>query len=46
MAAWATDLTPGGMVVVEEPERIDTDDTDFRRYLELAGAVVAAGRRR
>jgi trans-aconitate 2-methyltransferase len=42
VAAWTTDLAPGGMVVVEEPERIDTDDTDFRRYLELAGAVVAA----
>ena len=32
---------PGGVVVVEEPERIDTDDPDFRRYLELADAVVA-----
>jgi SAM-dependent methyltransferase len=39
--AWATELAPGGMVVVEEPERIDTDDGDFLRYLELAGAVVA-----
>jgi len=42
VAAWASELAPGGMVVVEEPERIDTDDGDFRRYLELAGAVVAA----
>jgi trans-aconitate 2-methyltransferase len=41
VAAWAGELSPGGVVVVEEPERIDTDDLDFRRYLELAGAVVA-----
>jgi SAM-dependent methyltransferase len=41
MAAWAGELRPGGVVVVEEPERIDTDDPDFRRYLELASAVVA-----
>ncbi len=41
VAAWAHELAPGGMVVVEEPERIDTDDGDFRRYLQLAGAVVA-----
>jgi trans-aconitate 2-methyltransferase len=41
VAAWTGELRPGGMVVVEEPERIDTDDPDFRRYLELARAVVA-----
>ena len=41
MAAWAGELRPGGVVVVEEPERIDTDDPDFRLYLELAAAVVA-----
>jgi SAM-dependent methyltransferase len=41
VAAWARELAPGGRVVVEEPERIDTDDADFRRYLELACAVVA-----
>jgi trans-aconitate 2-methyltransferase len=41
VTAWAGELAPGGMVVVEEPERIDTDDADFRRYLELADAVVA-----
>jgi len=41
VTAWAKELAPGGMVVVEEPERIDTDDADFRRYLELADAVVA-----
>lgn len=41
VTAWAGELAPGGAVVVEEPERIDTDDADFRRYLELADAVVA-----
>lgn len=41
MARWVDQLAPGGLLVVEEPERIDTDDADFRRYLELASAVVA-----
>ena len=41
MDAWAGQLRPGGVLVVEEPERIDTDDADFRRYLELASVVVA-----
>ncbi len=41
VAAWAGELRPGGVVIAEEPERIDTDDPDFRRYLELADAVVA-----
>lgn len=40
--AWSGQLRPGGMLVVEEPERIDTADADFRRYLELATAVVGA----
>jgi trans-aconitate 2-methyltransferase len=40
IAAWAGQLRPGGVLVVEEPARIDTDDPDFRRYLELAAAVV------
>jgi SAM-dependent methyltransferase len=40
-ARWVGDLRPGGTLVVEEPEAIDTADPDFRRYLELATAVVA-----
>jgi SAM-dependent methyltransferase len=40
-AAWAGELRPGGVLVVEEPETIDTEDGDFRRYLELAAVVVA-----
>jgi trans-aconitate 2-methyltransferase len=42
VAAWAGQLRSGGLLVVEEPERIETDDVDFRRYLELAAAVVGA----
>jgi len=38
----ARQLAPGGVLVVEEPERIDTVDADFRRYLELASVVVGA----
>ena len=41
LSVWAGQLRPGGLLVVEEPERIDTDDTDFVRYLELASIVVA-----
>jgi len=40
-ARWVGDLRPGGLLVVEEPEAIDTTDPDFCRYLELATAVVA-----
>lgn len=42
MDGWARQLAPGGVLVVEEPERIDTVDADFRRYLELASVVVGA----
>jgi SAM-dependent methyltransferase len=42
MAGWARQLAPGGFLVVEEPERIETDDGDFGRYLELAAVVVEA----
>jgi trans-aconitate 2-methyltransferase len=42
LTRWAGQLAPGGLLVVEEPERIDTDDDDFRRYLELASVVVGA----
>jgi trans-aconitate 2-methyltransferase len=42
MDGWARHLAPGGVLVVEEPERIETEDADFRRYLALASAVVGA----
>jgi hypothetical protein len=38
---WAGELRPGGVVVVEEPEDIETGDEAFCRYLELASVVVA-----
>jgi SAM-dependent methyltransferase len=41
VAAWAGELRAGGVLVVEEPEHIETDDPDFLRYLELAATVVA-----
>jgi SAM-dependent methyltransferase len=42
LAQWAQQLAPGGVLVVEEPERIETEDADFTRYLELAAVVVEA----
>ena len=36
LAAWATQLAPGGLLLVEEVERIRTDQPALRRYLELA----------
>jgi SAM-dependent methyltransferase len=41
LATWTGQLEPGGVLVVEEPESIETDDGDFARYLELASIVVA-----
>jgi len=41
LAVWAGQLRPGGVLVVEEPESIETEDADFARYLELASIVVA-----
>jgi len=42
LARWTGELAPRGLLVVEEPADIDTEDADFRRYLELAAAVVDA----
>jgi trans-aconitate 2-methyltransferase len=42
VATWRHWVAPGGRLVLEEPERIDTDDDVFRRYLQAATAVVAA----
>lgn len=40
LAVWDAQVAPGGVLVVEEPEDIDTDDVDLTRYLELASIVV------
>jgi trans-aconitate 2-methyltransferase len=42
VATWRRWVAPGGRLVLEEPERIDTDDDVFRRYLRATTAVVAA----
>ncbi|HEY8545764.1 MAG TPA: methyltransferase domain-containing protein [Acidimicrobiales bacterium] len=43
-AGWVAQLGGGGHLVLEEPERIDTDDPTFRRYLRLTtGAVASRG---
>jgi SAM-dependent methyltransferase len=38
---WFEAVGPGGVLVVEEPEWIETPDAVFRRYLEIAGGLVA-----
>jgi trans-aconitate 2-methyltransferase len=42
LAGWATQLTPGGLLLVDEVERIHTDQPALRGYLEVAGALLAA----
>src|SRR4029453_7216253 len=41
-AAWATQLAPGGLLLVDEVERIHTADPALRGYLEVAGALLAS----
>jgi trans-aconitate 2-methyltransferase len=42
LAAWATQLAPGGLLLVEEVERIHTTQPALRRYLDTAAALLAA----
>jgi trans-aconitate 2-methyltransferase len=42
VAKWVTQLDPNGLLVLEEVERIETEDTLFRRYLDIATAVLRA----
>ena len=42
LAAWATQLAPGGLLLVEEVERIHTVQPALRRYLDTAAALLAA----
>jgi trans-aconitate 2-methyltransferase len=42
LAAWATQLAPGGLLLVDEVERICTDQPALRGYLEVAAALLAA----
>jgi len=41
LAAWATQLAPGGLLLADEVERIHTDLAALRGYLEVAGALLA-----
>ena len=40
LAGWATQLAPGGLLMIDELDRAETDDPAFRRYLEVAVAVI------
>jgi SAM-dependent methyltransferase len=42
LAAWATQLAPGGLLLADEVDRIHTDLPALRGYLEVAGALLAA----
>jgi trans-aconitate 2-methyltransferase len=42
LAAWATQLAPGGLLLADEVERIRTDQPALRGYLEVAAALLAA----
>src|SRR5262245_50232475 len=41
ITAWCGALSAGGVLVLEEPERIVTADEDFARYLELCAGMIA-----
>jgi len=42
LAAWATQLAPGGLLLADEVDRIHTDLPALRGYLEVAAALLAA----
>jgi trans-aconitate 2-methyltransferase len=42
LSAWATQLAPGGLLLADEVERIQTSQPALRRYLEVAGALLAS----
>jgi trans-aconitate 2-methyltransferase len=39
---WCHALTPGGVLVLEEPESIRSTDPDFARYEQMASGIVRA----
>jgi trans-aconitate methyltransferase len=43
LRTWASALAPGGTIVVEDPEAIETADPDLRTYLDVAGGLIAHG---
>jgi len=42
LAAWATQLAPGGLLLVEEVERIHTGDPALGGYLEVAARLLTS----
>ncbi len=40
LTGWATQLATGGLLMIDELDRAETEDDAFRRYLELAVAVI------
>ena len=42
-ASWASQLAPGGRLLLDEVERIETDSDVLREYLDIVVARVAAG---
>ena len=42
LTAWATQLAPGGLLLADEVERIHTAQPALRRYLDVAGALLAS----
>jgi trans-aconitate 2-methyltransferase len=42
VAAWATQLAPDGLLLVDEVDQIHTADPALRGYLEVAGALLAS----
>ncbi len=45
LTSWATQLRPGGVLVAEEVERIETTDPVFTKYLPLVDAVLGDSHR-
>jgi trans-aconitate 2-methyltransferase len=42
LAAWATQLAPGGLLLVDEVDRIHTTQPALRGYLDMAAALLAS----
>jgi trans-aconitate 2-methyltransferase len=42
LAAWATQLAPGGLLLVDEVDRIHTGDPALHGYLDTAAALLAS----
>ncbi len=41
LRSWFESLASGGLLLVEDPESIDTTDEVFRTYLHIAGGLIA-----